>query len=778
MPRAKAPAKAPLIHTYEPKGSARELFLCRDPEVVMSGSAGTGKTRAVLEKILIMSLRNPGMRSAILRKTAHSLTSTTLVTWEQFVAKEALQVGDITWYGGSAREPANYRFTNGSSVVVGGLDKPDKIMSSEYDVMYISEGTECTLDDWEKCTTRLRNGKAPFHQMIADCNPNAPQHWLNQRCISGTSKMIFCRHEDNPRLWNDQRWTPEGTAYIDRLDMLTGVRLQRLRYGIWAAADGLVYPEYDPQLHLGPVMDGPPPAEWDRYLSIDFGYNNPFTCQFWAEDHDGRLHLWKEVYRTQTIVEDHAEVIKRIIASDEGAKRPRAIICDHDAEDRATLERKLEMSTVAAQKTVTDGIQAVQERMRVKGDGLPGIVIHRGALHDRDQALSEAHKPMCLEEELLEYVWEPSIARGINTGVAKEHPLKVNDHGCLVAGTQVTTFHGLKSIEDIQAGDLVLTRCGWRTVVNAGMTSRSAQVFTVRMSDGKALTGTGNHPVMTSDGWKRLDALRYHDILVVCEQMPRERKSSDSTVSSSAGTKMMHTSHLASVTGTEVSEDFTLRSGNTVITKTKSQKDARYTTRTSTHSTMTRRTSYASPSQSTKKFTVRRALNGARPQQASLTLRRQESPHPSGTGLTKEEPGTVSMQKTVSGVTRVRKQRSAGTAAPSLRRLRLTTRTVTALISAKQRSAGLAVLTTRSVLARSVDPSSLSTSTAAQNAAAVHVLSVVEQAIRQPVYNLTVSDSPEYVANGILVHNCDAMRYMVAQLDLKRGVNRVRVLRY
>lgn len=31
--------------------------------------------------------------------------------------------------------------------------------------------------------------------------------------------------------------------------------------------------------------------------------------------------------------------------------------------------------------------------------------------------------------------------------------------------------------------------------------------------------------------------------------------------------------------------------------------------------------------------------------------------------------------------------------------------------------------------------------------------------MRVPVYNLTVAGTPEYFANGVLVHNCDALRY-------------------
>lgn len=35
----------------------------------------------------------------------------------------------------------------------------------------------------------------------------------------------------------------------------------------------------------------------------------------------------------------------------------------------------------------------------------------------------------------------------------------------------------------------------------------------------------------------------------------------------------------------------------------------------------------------------------------------------------------------------------------------------------------------------------------------------------QPVYNLTIEGEPEYFANGILVHNCDAMRYAARWID-------------
>lgn len=39
------------------------------------------------------------------------------------------------------------------------------------------------------------------------------------------------------------------------------------------------------------------------------------------------------------------------------------------------------------------------------------------------------------------------------------------------------------------------------------------------------------------------------------------------------------------------------------------------------------------------------------------------------------------------------------------------------------------------------------------------MVSVAASRERVPVYNLTVTDCPEYYAAGVLVHNCDSLRY-------------------
>jgi hypothetical protein len=442
---------APIIVKVKTRGAARAVFKCRDPEVLLAGPAGTGKSFACLWKLHLMCMANPGMRGLMVRKTLKSLTSTGLVTYQEHVAKDAISTGAVRWFGGSMREPAQFKYDNGSVIVVGGLDDPGKVMSTEYDVIYVQEATDVTLTDWEMLNTRARNGRVSFQQLIADCNPQQPKHWLKQRSDAGTVTMLRSAHEDNPTLFDDAgQVTSFGETYIKRLDALTGVRKERLRHGRWAAAEGLIYEGWNEGLHLADrkalasSVTGRLPLGWRRIWSIDFGYTNPFVWQQWAADPDGRLILEHEIYQTQTLVEDHAKAILDVVsvenkrsnsANGGGAGRtwlypkPSAIICDHDAEDRATLERHLSSQgvggTIAAVKTVSDGIQAVQARMKPAGDGRARIVLLRDALVSRDESLVARGLPVCTQDEIEGYVWE----RSGDGKPDKDRPLKLNDHG-------------------------------------------------------------------------------------------------------------------------------------------------------------------------------------------------------------------------------------------------------------------------------------------------------------------------------------------------------------
>lgn len=413
-------------HRYVPRGAARAMLTDRSPELLLDGPAGTGKSRACLEKLLLCAIKYPGMRALIVRQTLVSLTDSAMVTWQEHVAKEMLATGQMTYFGGSRKEAAQYRLANGSQIMLAGMDKPSKVMSTEYDLCYVQELTELTLKAWLSLSTRMRNPVMPYRQLLADCNPDADTHWVNQRANSGATTRLVSRHVDNPVYFNDDgTMTPAGAEYMARLDALTGVTRLRLRDGLWVSAEGVIYEGWNPGIHVVDKVHAPGgriPLHWPRFWVVDFGYTNPFVWQCWARDDDGRLYMYREIYHTRRTVKDHAAKIKSLLIRKDGTwiePKPVKIICDHDAEDRATLEQELGLPTTAATKTVKDGIDAVMARMVPAGDGRPRIFVLRDALVEKDQALALAMRPTRTAEEFPVYVWNE----------AKDQPVKEHDHG-------------------------------------------------------------------------------------------------------------------------------------------------------------------------------------------------------------------------------------------------------------------------------------------------------------------------------------------------------------
>ncbi|MGA7730340.1 MAG: phage terminase large subunit [Chloroflexia bacterium] len=194
--------QVPAGRYYQPFGAARTMMHSRDTEIVIWGGAGTGKTRAHLEKLNLCAELYPRMRGLILRLERTTLTETALVTWEDEVLAPCQQVHP---FGG--RRVERYEYPNGSVVVVGGLDDPDsarKIMSGQYDRIHVIECTEIGEKAWMGLTSRLRNNRMPYQQIVGCCNPQ-PRSWVAKRAARGDCLFLESKHEDNPSITNQYR---------------------------------------------------------------------------------------------------------------------------------------------------------------------------------------------------------------------------------------------------------------------------------------------------------------------------------------------------------------------------------------------------------------------------------------------------------------------------------------------------------------------------------------------------------------------------------------------
>jgi len=390
---------------------------------MLAGPYETGKTFVALGKLHALLCKYKNARALMVRATYNSLVQSAIVTYENKVLpyKPDDPRSAIQKFGGE--RPDFYIYPNGSRLICRGLDKADKVLSAEYDFIYVNQAEEITLDSWEKLTGRAtgRAGNAPYTQVFGDCNPGPPTHWIKNR---SRLKVFEQRHEHNPNLYNQETGeiTAQGKRTMETLDALTGLRYKRGRLGLWVSAEGQVYGDFDPAVHV--IKPFPIPAEWTRYRSIDFGYTNPFVCQWWAQDHDGRLYLYREIYMTRRTVKVHAAQIRRLSAGEVFA----ATVADHDAEDRATLAEN-GIKTIAAKKEISPGIQAVEERLKIAGDGKPRLYVFQDCRVGADRELYREYpgdtQPTSTEQEFSSYVWPD----GKNGKPQKETPIDAYNHG-------------------------------------------------------------------------------------------------------------------------------------------------------------------------------------------------------------------------------------------------------------------------------------------------------------------------------------------------------------
>ena len=386
------------VNPVEFRGYAATVQTDASPEIILSGPAGTGKTRANLNKLYRCAQQHPGFRGAIMRQTRSSLSDTGLVTWERDVLGSD---HDLVVNGPQRQWRHTYRFDNGSEVVCGGLDKPSRVLSAEYDIILVIQAEEVYEADWELLSTRLRNHRMPYQQMLGDCNPEHPQHWIRQREQSGTLALWHTRHEDNPLLWDGDRWTEYGVDYLLRLDRLTGTRKARLRYGQWVQAEGVVYDEFSEAVHVT-HRDR---SEFVRYVAgIDEGYTNPAVCLVVGVDSDGRMHVCEEYYQRGVRQEAFVEAVAEMI-------EPYGQVPVYVDPSAAGLIASLTAANVAASpadNAVFDGIQAVKRMLAVAGDGRPRLTIEKTCIN----MISECGM----------YAWKERRSGQV------DEPEKINDH--------------------------------------------------------------------------------------------------------------------------------------------------------------------------------------------------------------------------------------------------------------------------------------------------------------------------------------------------------------
>lgn len=264
-------------------------------QLLVDSAAGTGKTYGILRVLHCLAADYDNLRILICRATRASLTESVMVTLEQEVlpgdGMEAIA------YGAGRRTRQAYDYPDsGSTIVLGGLDRPDKILSTAWDLVYVNECVEVAEEAWDALWGRLNRPGRPtwLGYLVGDTNPGDPSHYLKKRADAGDLGRWQVSHKANPAMWDGLDWTDAGRQYLAGLGKLKGTRRKRFLDGVWAAGEGQWF-ECFGDGHVSEAAERDPALP--VHLAIDSGvHTGAVWFQVRGGHDDARLNVFGEYY--------------------------------------------------------------------------------------------------------------------------------------------------------------------------------------------------------------------------------------------------------------------------------------------------------------------------------------------------------------------------------------------------------------------------------------------------------------------------------------------------
>ena len=310
----------------EPSGKQR-LFLSDEHRFVAYGGArGGGKSWALRMKAVLLCLRHPGIKVMIIRKTNSELYENHILPMCALLRIDDPASPQIARYSDTRKI---ITFFNGSRILFGYCDVEkdlERYQGTEVDVLMVDEATQQSEEKIERLNACVRGVNSFPKRVCYTMNPGGVGHewakrlFIDRRYRKGEDpedySFIQARVTDNRALMEAD---PEYLRSLERLP--EHLRLMWLE-GRWDVAEGAFFEDFrtEPDMTAARehgctesaeilrkqgrwchVIDALPLSEgqrtaWKIFRSYDFGYGRPFSCGWWAVDHDGVLYRILELY--------------------------------------------------------------------------------------------------------------------------------------------------------------------------------------------------------------------------------------------------------------------------------------------------------------------------------------------------------------------------------------------------------------------------------------------------------------------------------------------------
>ncbi len=126
---------------------------------------------------------------------------------------------------------------------------------------------------------------------------------------------IYLNENNDKEVWHEMmEWADNPFLSKKEIQAMTKTlpfeEIESRRYGKFMQNGGMVYREFDEQIHVIDPFNIP--EDWQDNISIDPGLHNPLSAHFYAVDYDGNVYVVAEHYQAEQTVEFHAQKIHEI----------------------------------------------------------------------------------------------------------------------------------------------------------------------------------------------------------------------------------------------------------------------------------------------------------------------------------------------------------------------------------------------------------------------------------------------------------------------------------
>lgn len=377
--------------------------------IICDGAVRSGKTVSEALSFVLWSMSTfDGKNFALCGKTVGGLRRNVLGPLKQMLKSTGYVIEDARIEGclciGAIDKDTKKKVTN-YYYIFGGKDESsqDLIQGITLAGVFFDEVALMPQSFVNQATARCSVEGAKFW---FSCNPNSPFHWFKKEWINKvTEKKVLYLHftmDDNPSLSEEVKNRYKA--------LYTGVFYKRYILGLWVAADGIVYPMFDPDIHAIQVR-----RNWTRiFVAGDFGIQNPTTFGiFGYYAPERRYHQIASYYHSgrddgQKTTKEYADDLKQFLA--DNLVMPEYITLDPSA---APMMVELRKDPYFARH----GIDILPAKNRVD----LGIQVVSFLLNERKFTLD----PSCIKdiEEFTTYAWDSDK---LDKGV--EEVIKIDDH--------------------------------------------------------------------------------------------------------------------------------------------------------------------------------------------------------------------------------------------------------------------------------------------------------------------------------------------------------------